>query len=534
MRLLAALVLACVAYAPAAWAEPIVFDGTFVPTDSPGYHLYVFDVPEGTTRISVVYSYTTEGDQSPVMGNVVDIAIYDPDGFRGSSGGARSEFTVALTAEETTDAYIPGAIPAGTWVIELGTGYIASGSTVGFELTIALADVDEGVDPFEWPEWNPPVLGGPGWYAGDLHSHSLHSDGSHPLEDVFAYAHTVGMDFMASSEHFTHSAHHELPALQEQYDDLVLIRGIEMTSYRGHANVFAVTGYVDYHASEPDYDIGAVIDAVHSEGGLFSVNHPGHFEAATEGGTVSLGWTVPDTDWADVDCMEVVNGASTWLGDIVNPLNENAIALWDEVLLAGHRVTAVGGSDDHKAGTGDADENFYYAPIGTPTTVVYAEELSEAGILDAFAAGHAFLKADGPDGPELYLTAACGDDEGMMGDVVAGPECVVSARVVGGDGLTLRVIQDGEIVDDPTVSGDDSWAYLDADPQVVSYVRVELRDGELLKALSNPVYLEFAEDEEIMPYPPEDDCSCTSGPASPSTLLSGVVLLGLLAVRRMR
>jgi MYXO-CTERM domain-containing protein len=533
-RSMMAAALLLLFYPCAASGDPITFAGTFIPTDSPGYHRYEFDVPVGTGRIEVAYGHTTEGEQSPVMGNVVDIAIYDPDGFRGSSGGARTDFVVALTAEDTTDAYLPGPIPAGTWTIELGTGYIASGSTTVFELAIDTIAGDD--EPFEPPAWEPPVLGGAGWYRGDLHSHSLHSDGSEPLEATFAFAHDVGLDFIASSEHFTYSAHNELPAQQDLYGDMVLIRGVEMTSYRGHANVFGHTGYVDYHASEPGYDVGAVIGAVHDAGGLFSVNHPGHFTVETEGGTVSLGWTVPDTDWADVDCVEVVNGRSAWLGDVVNPLNENAIALWDEVLLQGHRVTAVGGSDDHKAGTGSADEDFYYAPIGTPTTVVYAEELSEAGILEALAAGHASVQAAGPDGPELYLTAVCGDDEGMMGDVVAGPDCVVTAQAVGGSGLTLRVIEDGLLADDPTVSGDDWLFDIDADPQQVSYVRVELRDGDLLQALSNPVYLEFAEAdaEEIMPYPPEDDCSCSSAPAPPSALLSTVVLLGLLLVRRAR
>jgi len=521
-----------------AGAETFAFDGLFESSDAPGCIPVEFEVAEGTGSIHVAYAYASEGNENPVMGNVVDIAIYDTQAFRGATGSAKSSFVVALTQEDTTDGYVPGPIPSGTWAVELCAAFVASGSTTAWELDIET--IAGSATPFTPPAWEPPVLGGPGWYRGDLHTHSTHSDGSRPIEDVFAFAHQGGLDFIAISDHNTHTGHYEMPQLQSQYDDMALLRGIELTTYRGHANVFALTEPLDYHVTDEGYDINAVIDGVHDAGGLFSVNHPEHFSAETDGGTVSIGWTLDETDWSRVDFIEVANGASTWLGDVVNPLNANALLLWDRLLSDGHRISAVGGSDDHHAGQGDAAESFYYSPIGTPTTVVYAEELSESGVLAALLAGHAYIKAESPDGPELLLTATCGDDAGMMGDEVSGPSCDVTAEASGAAGLTLVLLGDGEEIEDEYLFDDEVVRSFEVVPSDRTVVRLELRDDDLLIALTNPVYLSWSEgagepsgDDDSGDDNEADGCACSAHP-SPARSLAGCVLLLLLGVSRRR
>jgi hypothetical protein len=57
-----------------------------------------FDVPEGTTSISVIQGYSNKG-----AGNALDLGVFDPRGysdpeglgFRGWSGGYRNNFTVS-------------------------------------------------------------------------------------------------------------------------------------------------------------------------------------------------------------------------------------------------------------------------------------------------------------------------------------------------------------------------------------------------------------------------------------------------------
>ena len=231
----------------------------------------------------------------------------------------------------------------------------------------------------------------------------------------------------------------------------------------------------------------------------------------------------------------MANGASTWLGDVVNPLNAAALALWDQLLADGRRITAVGGSDDHQAGQGDATESFYYSPIGTPTTVVYADELSESGVLAALTAGHAYIKAESPDGPDLLLTASCGGDLVMMGDEVSGPTCDLTAEAAGAAGLTMLVIEDGDVLEDEYLTEDEATHSVEIVPGDHTVVRLELRDGERLVALTNPIYLSWA--EEGVEEPPEEDqpedgCACSAERQPAANLAVALALWMALVIHR--
>jgi hypothetical protein len=156
-------------------------------------------------------------------------------------------------------------------------------------------------------------------------------------------------------------------------------------------------------------------------------------------------------------------------------------------------VVAVGGSDKHvKPFTGEISPY----DLGTPTTWVYAEELSTAGILAGIRAGHVFISAD-PQGPELYLTAdADGDElyEAMMGDeviVAAGQPVILLAQVVGGKGLVLRIVSD-EGVESVPVESDDFAHCWQAGPKGDTFYRLELVEPTsalVRRALSNPIYV---------------------------------------------
>src|SRR5207237_5659991 len=108
--------------------------------------------------------------------------------------------------------------------------------------------------------------------------------------------------------------------------------------------------------------------------------------------------------FAQFDAIEAVNGndADTVL---------SGIPFWQARLSEGRRITAIGGSDDHTL-PGILRQS---GGIGTPTTVVYARELSEHAVLDGIKAGHVFLKLKGPTGPSVYLTATAGSHSGRVG-----------------------------------------------------------------------------------------------------------------------
>ena len=56
-----------------------------------------------------------------------------------------------------------------------------------------------------------PAAPGRTWLAGDLHSHTVHSDGALTVPELAALAVSRGLDFVAVTDHNTVSHHRELP-----------------------------------------------------------------------------------------------------------------------------------------------------------------------------------------------------------------------------------------------------------------------------------------------------------------------------------
>ena len=480
-----------------ALAADLEFSGTVDFEDVGSYLTLDFFVPAGTTRIDVSYGYSPGGTAAGLTDDVIDIGVYDPDAYRGWSGSNKKAFSIAESAEQTTDSYIPGPLPEGDWQVELGIAWVSLGGTLDWFVNIDLSD--EPVGPvFEPQDFQPVVLSSQArWYKGDLHCHSTHSDGSGAMAQVFDYAHGIGLDFIALSDHNAISHMLYLPDHQENYDDLLLIRACEITTYRGHFNVFNLNAYVDYHGTAPGYDINAVIDHVHTLGGYVSPNHPLQPIVPLPGSLYGWGFGFPETDWNKLDFIEAINGPSEVFGFLPNPLNLLAIEWWDWLQDRGFSVTIRGGSDDHKAGQGSGD---FYSPIGAPTTMVYAPELSEAGILEAIAQGHAFIMTMGPDGPEVYLTANSGKETAIVGDRISGEQIQVEATVINGKGTTLTLLSNGKPLPaytDLPVESDDQTFGLSWSPVTESRLRVEVHDGAILQAITNSLYL--------APPPSDDD-----------------------------
>ncbi len=116
---------------------------------------------------------------------------------------------------------------------------------------------------------------------------------------------------------------------------------------------------------------------------------------------MGCGWTPSVAiDPARVQAVEVVNGR-----DADTPYS--GIPFWEQLLGAGASITAIGGSDNHDALLPNG--------IGTPTTVVYADSLSEAGIVAALRRGRVFIDIAGTRDRALDFTATSGSAAGSHG-----------------------------------------------------------------------------------------------------------------------
>jgi hypothetical protein len=393
-----------------------------------------FDVPAGTRRIEVSYRVTGADART-----VVDLGLRGPSGLRGWSGGSRT--SVWVSALGATPGYLPGPIEPGSWALLLGVPNIRPGRTDAVELSVSFFATD-------LPAGAAIAGRGPGWYVGDLHAHSGHSDGrvrsrrgqpvGTPVHRVADAAVAAGLDFVALTDHNTASHWLDVDRLQPFYDDLLLLRGREVTTYRGHANTVGERTFHEFRLATPDVSPAAVLAPIAGDGAFISINHPRLPDGEA---CMGCGWNVSTPGvLRHVHGVEVVNGDT-----VSGPLS--GWEFWARLLSAGHRLTAVGGSDEHTVDD-DADRR-----LGRPSTVVWAEALSEAAIVDGLKRGRVYVRVRGPQGPRLEFHAEhAGARVEMGGDMPAGGTLTLVATVSDAEGQTLQWITDGKVVAEAPVS----------------------------------------------------------------------------------
>ncbi|HEX4812575.1 MAG TPA: CehA/McbA family metallohydrolase [Nonomuraea sp.] len=318
-----------------------------------------FEVPAGTAAVTVRLSY----DRSQ---GVIDLGCGAPGGFRGWSGGARDEYVI--TRDWATPGYLPGEPEAGTWHVWLRLHRVPP-QGLDYALDITAGPVAPPEPVAEEPPHGPrpprrdiPGVDGLRWFAGDFHAHTLHSDGSLTIAELAELAHGRGLDFLAVTDHNTVSHH---PWLAKVDRGIALIPGQEVTTDRGHANVFGDVGWVDFRQPADSW-----VRHVAGAGGLISINHPLGGDCA---------WLLPLGDrprvaevwhsgWWDRRWGAPLAWADAWRDDVI----------------------AIGGSDFHQHGSDGLP--------GAPTTWVLAEDPS--AVLDGVRAGRTAVSA-APDGPLL-------------------------------------------------------------------------------------------------------------------------------------
>jgi PHP domain len=322
-----------------------------------------FDVPAGAGSLEV----RLHVDRSAA---VVDLGCAGPAGYRGWSGSARDRFVIGPTA--ATPGYFPGEPEPGSWSVVLGLHRIP---TAGVELTVdVLVPANEPQvtappappAPPRPPRRDLPAPPGLTWLACDLHTHTVHSDGSLTVPELAAMAVRARLDVIAVTDHNTVSQHRELASANSRYG-ITMVPGQELTTDRGHANALGDIGWIDFRRPAQDW-----VDAVAAAGGLLSVNHPLAADCAWHHPLVRRPplaeiwhWTWFDRSW-------------TW-----------PLAWWT---AWGDETVPVGGSDFHSPAEG--------RPIGAPVTWVACTAEDQAAVLDGLGAGRTSLAAD-VDAPVL-------------------------------------------------------------------------------------------------------------------------------------
>jgi len=417
-----------------------------------------FDIPEAIESLELVFEFAPAIVQG--TRNMVCLSLFDPEGFRGSGHRHGARHHVQLDAVYATPGYLPGDLPAGRWRVLAHTHMIMPGEPLTYSLTIKAAAAPT-TQPRPQVSTSPPVLPerGPGWYRGNLHAHSDHSDASWTIEELVRDAERRGLDFATLSDHNTVSGLAEMAS--RATPRLLTMGGLELTTFYGHALALGRRDWLDW-TSEPMSALATQADAE----GLFVIAHP-----RVQGDPVCTGCR-----W---EYLELMPGAAraleVWNRGVWSDSNEEALLLWYAWLNAGHRLVATAGTDAH----GPAPEG---SAVGL--NVVYAEALTEAAILKAVRDGRSHLSS----GPLFELVARSASGHEMRtGEVVGLPATLVLDYAEVPPGARARLVVNGLVAEQASLAGRGRLEL--SVPADARWCVLELRaeDGTML-ALTNPIF----------------------------------------------
>lgn len=498
---------------------PQTVEGTVSSVDAKTYRAIAFEVAAGTGRIELAYGWSDNAGppSSPLTATTLDLGLWGPGGyrradqFRGWSGSRQGRLDqdqtpVFIEAGRAERGYVPGEIAAGTWYVDLG---IAAVSPQGANWTVQVECKAAGGQLPALDPVNPQHVARPqpGWFHGDFHMHGFHSNANAPDWAGFVeQSRAAGLDFLMVTEYVTGRHWQTLGAVQRAHPDLLIWPGREVITYFGHVNTHGETPLsLEYRHGFEDIRITEVQDGAVAADALFQVNHPTIFPGPVfqnlcRGCEFELG---DEIDWGQVDTLEVLTGPVLATGDdvglpipgqIENPFLQTAIDLWEEQLMAGHRITAVSGSDSKGV---DAPEERERKGYGSSATAVYAPQLSRPALKAAIRAGHAYVRTLGAlRSPEVRFGVSTDDGQsGIYGDSVQADTATLSTEVVGGQGQTLRYLANGELVLALPVASDPfvhelPVTRLAGEGPLGTFWRIELHDGQVRTVIGNPVFLQ--------------------------------------------
>ena len=411
-------------------------------------------MPPDTESFSLTYRYERHHESETGVENgrfisrqeinIIDLGLIAPDGTQaGASGSDKTE--IHLSETHATPGYRPCPLVPGEWQILVGAYKVAPA----------------GVNVFYVLSFTPKHLR---LLKGDLHTHTLASDGVLTTEEMAQHALRQGLDFLAITDHNQTVSSESLP----QIPGITLIPGVEWTHYRGHANFLGVGKPYDgtFVANTPE-EVLARFNSAHSRGALITINHP--YEESCP--------FLFDLNSLPFDCLEIWNGP-------MRESNLRAVGLWQSMLVAGKKVPICGGSDYHR--------DHLFILLGGPTTCVYAMSASPADILSGLRQGHAYITF-APNGPTLEMTAG----DAIPGDSVPFSRVkkiqIEASGLLAGDVLQVVTARGSAPILKAETSGTMRGVYT---MEAAGFARVEILRGflpglPLLPALiSNPIYFE--------------------------------------------
>ncbi|MEO1440671.1 MAG: CehA/McbA family metallohydrolase [Chloroflexota bacterium] len=442
--------------------QTIEFTGKLTEADTKRHISHVFTVPDGVQSIAIDLMHAPHKAADQPYPNQVSLSLFDPNGSRGARHNNQDQ-SIKLIHHNASKGYLPGPLVPGEWDVVLDTHRIL-GDDFTYTITVTLSE--EPV-PDDMPtNYIPGTTAdrGAGWYRGDLHSHTNHTDGKLDVVELAQYARDFKLDFLALTDHNTVSPLAEFHSYAD--DDLITIGGMELTTYYGHCLALGTSEWQEWRLvnglTMPD-----LAQRIMDTGAFYVIAHP---RSIGDPRCTGCRWEFEDMMPGNAPAVEVWNGL--W-----NERNAEGVALFYEWLNAGHRLVCTAGTDLHAYPRGNIR--------GAAVNVVYAEHYSAGGILAGLHKGNSYLSA----GPTLSMKLSDENvNTALIGDTL--PGSTVSYDITVSDyapGDTLRVIADGHVLE--TVSLDEC-EHVEGRQSPNRWMTFEVHDetGDM-RLITNPVFV---------------------------------------------
>ncbi|HEX9914575.1 MAG TPA: CehA/McbA family metallohydrolase [Candidatus Bathyarchaeia archaeon] len=289
------------------------------------------------------------------------------------------------------------------------------------------------------------------WLKGNLHTHTVHSDGHLTPEQHAKRYREAGYGFLAITDH---GKYVDTRSLSRR--GLTMIQGEELSAGRSaagtlyHLVALGIREGPPFEEADPAVSPQAVIDYVNGAGGLVALAHP-YWSGLTHGEAMAL---------KGFAAVEAYNHVCELLND-----RGDAAAHWDHMLTAGRRVNAIAVDDAHSKEREHMPDDSFGGWV-----VARCRDRSEKAILDAIRMG-LYYSSSGPtiEGVEVgdgEVSVTCSPAEKIA--FVSVP-CLGVCYKAAGDTLTgaSYSLRPGE-----------------------RYVRVQVTDSRGGRAWTNPIYVE--------------------------------------------
>ncbi|MFD0959701.1 CehA/McbA family metallohydrolase [Paenibacillus chungangensis] len=346
----------------------------------------------GGDSLSIDLTEVRRGQADFVMDQYADVAIVVPDHVAAGELFNIDIVISNLTNQPLTNVLLDLQSPYFVYLLDddsVELPVLAAGGQVSIQVEALALEGGRGLvqatsysDSFAMKGKASLDVVGEGYFGGDTHSHTEHSDGVHSVaENASGMYDRRQLSWIWNTDHNTDSQRQDALDATGSYGGRFLsLSGTEITTDEGHALALGYSGVPRADVGDPasGYSWQDSMDDVTGEGALFYMAHP--FEQ-------TFAFTEPYS-WSGFTGVEVWNG--TWHA-LDGGVNEQAFRYWDELNIHGDgKYYGISGSDGHTK-----------SKVGDPYSKGRLAELAEEDVLNMLRTGGYF----GSNGPEIRFEA---------------------------------------------------------------------------------------------------------------------------------